>query len=736
MSVAPCTDQQVQLYGVCQAAWAPAPSMQQSGQVSGHQAGVCQGSTWAPVASMQPSRQVSGLDRLAPAHAGHMQVLHGPNASAPNLVCLQQQQVMAAHNYCLSKTVGVRSNSYSGASAQGGTVAGLAGHMGLQLQQVPGMVPIVPSAASTPAVSTGPGMRSAQADQQLMLELASALAMQAGDPSTPNSRGSLQAMLTAAGGMDSAQGKLQLLQQLQVLIAQQQQQRQQQLQQQLQAQHANPLARSASTNPTFGACAGAGAGAVAVPARLSVPGCLGATVVQDDTAIFRDQLRPLPRSSGTGYLQPMFAGGNRMLQIQMQQQQAQQEVLSPCAFNNTPTALAALPPSLLAEVVGVDAAASVILQAEASTTCRLSSSSSSGNSASDVVVNSTTSTGPGAAAAVFGVSTGMGNGLARVSAPGSSLPPTRAIGSGRAGGSSATLQQQLQQAIDQLASLQVSSNAAAGSSGPLSMPLSSSKGWDWGSVGELLRSDSSASQASSGINRSSSNIASEASTNGNIWADPGAHHGGMLPGCGGSLVAEGSGLCPAVQRSTSIASCVSAASASAAPAHKAGATSQTASRSSCSGILPRAAAGSVTVLSAPPLAPALAECAKPAGGIGKHATGTSADSATGNKRVSGSGQCNKQGPKAQEQAASLDSLLRTCAPRWAKQGWDPKASVATTPAKAKGTGGFVKLASAPQGTPPASEGCKGSGVFIPPAVRAAVAAAAGLGLHAPKAGSR
>jgi hypothetical protein len=85
-----------------------------------------------------------------------------------------------------------------------------------------------------------------------------------------------------------------------------------------------------------------------------------------------------------------------------------------------------------------------------------------------------------------------------------------------------------------------------------------------------------------------------------------------------------------------------------------------------------------------------------------------------------------------EPAASVDTLLRSCAPRWAKAGWNPKASVAAAPAvAAKGTGAFVRLsasgggssASTPEGkaSSKASSGSVGTGAFIPPAVRAAAA---------------
>lgn len=579
--------------------------------------------------------------------------MHGPVASAPNLTCLQGMGSGGRQG-------GVRCAS----SSSGGAPS--ADNMYLQLQQFQHQQGVaVAGPAGLPPTGAGLCPGPAPTDEQLMLELTLALAAQPGGHAVA----------------DSAPGKLQLLGQLQAVVAAHQQQLQQQL-------HSRQAATAAVACANFGP--------VGLAARLSAPGCLAA---QDDAMWGQrdQQCRTTARASARGYLEPVYSAGfpGGLLPLQ---QQPMQEVLSPCAFNNTPTALATLPPSLLAEVVGVDAAASIIGQAGGSMVCRVSSGSGSNGGC----FSSHTATPTCVDALGMGV-TNTCRSQPRFSAPGLIAPGVAEVPDD-------ALQQQLHQAIEHLAGLQVANSAAAGSSGALlSGPLSgSSKNcWDWASAGDLLRSDSTASRVSSGISRSSSGIPSENSVSSNMvgWGDAGgAHPGSMLPpsaahmpGCasGGVLFGQGSGLGPGVgvvlQHAGSNASCASGLSGFGAPA----------ARSSCSGAAPGSAC-------APPLA----------------ASGSmeSRVSATGS-----AGQATKQRPQG---AASVDSLLRNCAPKWAKAGWNPKASVAAAPAT-KGTGAFVRLSSTGGGNdagtrqkPPACAR-NGTGAFIPPVVRAAVAAAAG-----------
>lgn len=632
---------------------------------SGHKAAACsmaalsfpssgadQPGSWAP----------TFLDGSIAVSQQSFTAMHGPVASAPNMACLQG--------------AGVRCSSSSGGAE----------NMYLQPQQLQHQQGVaVAGSSGLPPTGAGLCPGPGPTDEQLMLELTLALAAQPGGPVVA----------------DSAQGKLQLLGQLQAVVAAQQQQLQQQLH-----------SRQATTAAV--ACANlAAAGPVGLAARLSAPGCLAA---QDDTMWGQrddrpvaDQCRNTFRASAGGYFETVYSGGfpGGLLPLQLQQQQ--QEVLSPCAFNNTPTALATLPPSLLAEVVGVDAAASIIGQASSSMACRVSSGSGSNGGC----LNSSSTATP---TCVDALGMGVRNICSKqpwLLAPGLTTAP------GVAEVPDHTLQQQLHQAIEHLAGLQVSSNAAAGSAGPLSGPLSgNNKGcWDWASVEDLLRSDSTASKGSSGINRSSSGIPSENSVSSNAvaWGDAGCGHvGGVLPSSasnmtvctsGGVLLGQGSGLGPGVgvvlQRTASTASCTSGLSGAGAPA----------ARSSCSGAAPN------STRALPPAALGSVEPGvSPAGSAGQSA---------------------KQRPQG---AASVDSLLRNCAPKWAKAGWNPKASVAASPAT-KGTGAFVRLSSTGSGDAGAEQksavcSSNGTGAFIPPAVRAAVAAAAaGLGPGSTTAGT-
>lgn len=484
------------------------------------------------------------------------------------------------------------------------------------------------------------------------------------------------------------------------------------------------------------------------------------------------------------------AGHNTPLQLQLQrhlqQQQymhAQQEVMSPCAFVNTPTALAALPPSLLAEVGCVGAAGSCGLQAPGGWHGHNSSIvaghrlsySDSGSPAGCYSSAGTTPTAAGLApAAIHG---GKGSRLSRLSGPGSiPVPLTNSTGSGGTvvDGSAALLHLQLQQAIAQLANLQVSSTTSgvgagpANSSGMLGVSHSSgsgSRGWDcWGtaSVGDLLRADSTLSRTSSGmnsvLNRASSGIPSDTSVGSNIWSDVSGTLGGGLAGPGVSLGLPSSagvllcsqecqgGLDAALQRTTSNMSCASVASVCSAagmpyrsmPSALSGGAAGAAPgmvggrRNSVGG---GNAAGSMSS-GADFVGSAGAACA----GVDAASAAAAAEAAVVRPRVAGSSSSH-DGCKHQdlaEPAASVDTLLRSCAPRWAKAGWNPKASVAAAPAvAAKGTGAFVRLSAcggssttSPEGkaSSKASSGSVGTGAFIPPAVRAA---AAGLSCKGP-----
>jgi hypothetical protein len=214
-------------------------------------------------------------------------------------------------------------------------------------------------------------------------------------------------------------------------------------------------------------------------------------------------------------------------------------------------------------------------------------------------------------------------------------------------------------------------------------------------------------------------VSGDASFSNNIRGDLGVHACGMLPASALTMPActSGGASMTQLQRATSSVSCGSAASAGGAPGYRnAGAAAGLGLRSSGSG------AGVSSTAAAPAAertAPTVA-----GGGDGRVMTACGEGG-----RTSGSGQCNKQGAPA---AASVDSLLRNCAPKWAKKGWNPKASVAPS-VTAKGTGAFMRLSQpsssdAPLEPKPAACGSKGTGTgaFLPPAVRAAVAAAAGL----------
>lgn len=527
-----------------------------------------------------------------------------------------------------------------------------------------------------------------------LLELAQALAPAGGTHGTADVN--LQALLAAAGASapGSAHSKLQLLEQLQALIAQQQQQ----LQLQLQAQAGTPAA-------VFATAPGNTAGLLGP--RASSHGA----AASDDVMFARDQGMVAPIYGSTGHfrgsknnLDPICAAPNRL-----QQQQQKNAARLSCGLADTPTALAALPPGLLDDVVGVDAAASVVSQPWDPNKGRRRSSSNGSMDGTAYHVKAANSSrlswssGPTSAAAVGGAG-----------APGHA--------------SVAALQQQLQQAIEQLENMHISVNTAARAAAQPAAPLprTGSKGWEWGTVETLLRSDSSISRGS--INRSTSGMTSDSSANTALWSDVPGGLVAAVPGsvlgvpsaaaahAGGMLGSHMLGLGGPLQRTPSNVSCSSSISGCGTPvfgpSRGSGTATRQGSRHSSSfggGAGTMSASGDGTGL--------------PAAGAG--APGTSATS----------------GKQGRSQASSVESLLQHCAPKWAKAGWNPKAAAAQAPAAAsKGTGAFVRLnpdtatTAASNGTsstgaadkesPPktAATATKGTGAFIPPAVRAALAA--------------
>jgi hypothetical protein len=431
--------------------------------------------------------------------------------------------------------------------------------------------------------------------------------------------------------------------------------------------------------------------------------------------------------------QPFVHQQTLLLQQAMAQQQQQQDVMSPCAFSNTPTALAALPPGLLAELVGVDAAASVISRhwSDSSKGPGLTNSCSSSSAGCHTAANITPRAAGGSNSSRLCVSSSTSRGEVSWTPHASSSTP------GTTDASAVALHQQLQLATDQLANLHIS--GTAGSAGPSSGPLlhsSGSKGWDWASVGELLRTDSSASRSS--VRRADSGLVSEASIGSNIWGDGGGCHMGpavptqalTLAPCtaSGALTQDTSLRLQGVQgvhrTCSSNSSCASHAS-DCGTAHRTGTAMQPGLAHSSSGGLDLSSSAAVQV---PPGAMAGATAAASAAAAAAAAKGL-----PGAPRSSGAGQSSAQ---SDAPGASVDTLLRDCAPKWAKAGWNPRSAVVAAPAAAaRGTGAFVRYSSA--GTAPSSAADskpmlsapskKGTGAFIPPAVRAAVAAASGLG---------
>lgn len=594
--------------------------------------------------------------------------LHKGPGSMPNL--------SAAHSSDIDSVVALRSNSF----ISSGPGAGAWGN----------------SFYSAGGANLLPGAPQHLDQQRQLLELAQALTPAGGTDCTADVN--LQNLLAAAGASapGSAHSKLQLLEQLQALIAQQQQQ----LQLQLQSQAGTPAA-------VFATAPGNAAGLLGP--RASSHGA----AATDDVMFGRDQGMVVPAYGSTGHfrgsknnLDPICAAPNRL-----QQQQQKNAARLSCGLADTPTALAALPPGLLDDVVGVDAAASVVSQPWNPSKGRCSSSSNGSMDGTAYHVKAANSSsrlswgsGPTSAAAVGGAG-----------APGNA--------------SVAALQQQLQQAIEQLEAMHISVNTAARAAAPPAAPLprAGSKGWEWGALETLLRSDSSVSRGS--INRSSSGITSDSSANTALWGDVPGGLVAALPGgvlgvpsaaahAGGMLGSHVLGLGGPLQRTLSSVSCSSSISGCAtpvfAPSRGSGTAPRQGSRHSSS------FGGGAGTMSAS------AECAGlPAGGAAA-APATSANS----------------GKQGRSPASSVESLLQHCAPKWAKAGWNPKAAAAHAPAAAsKGTGAFVRLnpdaATTTGSNTTSSTGAvdkestdktaatattKGTGAFIPPAVRAALAA--------------
>lgn len=556
----------------------------------------------------------------------------------------------------------------------------------------------------------GGGSGAQQQQQQLLLELA----------------GTMTAQVCAATAADETHTKLQLLEQLQSIISQQQHQ----LQLQLQSQHRGSMSGHTPTT-TMG---------LSGPSHSDSARAAGHTAVLHDSMPARDQgsargmfggQQPLAGrpSSHPGSLQSSAPVSIQQQRHRLLHEELTQQPSSSCGFDDTPTALAALPPGLLEEdaAESADAAASVISQpwAAASKHCGGGGSSASGNrtavqfSGKNDKYSSSSSMMPSSRDCAW--------------PPG----PAELAEDRRRDAHLAVLQQQLQQAIESLENLHIAGTtlgaAGAAAAATTSSAVSSAgggKALDWDAVGALLRSESGASR-SSGINRSGSGITTDSSASSMLWLDSAAAGAAMLPAVlglqgmttsGGTLLhAQCPGVDAALQRTLSSVSCSSATSGCGTPkgtpgAYRAtGCASRLGSRStSCSG-----GRSNSTHDTAATQSDALTS------------------SAPGEAHVVARSSSSGSRAGRSQQTATVDSLLQQCAPKWAKAGWNPKAAVKAAAPASKGTGAFVRLTSssdsgtssatvAGTGSTVTGSAGKGTGAFIPPAVRAALAASAGL----------